>query len=192
MEQSNFQWRAIDHNPSDKRAARRIALGFNRRNRYWLGIGDHLRIRNHLRSLHLLESHWRFLDAAGPYNNIEGRWGKKKRSGSSRCDRYRNYCRLRLSLVCLGLRHVESPLFFPIAPLVCRPMLVIKVIGHVYEHGTWALAGFQFSGIVLGIVWLIEAGMIFSGLQFLLAGRCRKETFLRVLRDGWCRPPELF
>ncbi len=47
------------------------------------------------------------------------------------------------------------------APWFVWPWQMFGVIPAIYEHGTWGMhSGEMVSGIMLGIVWLVEAGMI--------------------------------
>lgn len=50
---------------------------------------------------------------------------------------------------------------FDHAPLICRPDEIWRVMQALYEHGSWSLRhGGNVTGVVLAIVWVVEAGTI--------------------------------
>jgi hypothetical protein len=57
---------------------------------------------------------------------------------------------------------------FEDAPLFCLPAEILKGMKHLYEHGSWTLKGETITGVVLGIVWGVEALMII-GLSALMS-----------------------
>jgi hypothetical protein len=56
--------------------------------------------------------------------------------------------------------HVHA--YFEGAPIFCLPAEILKGMKYLYEHGSWTLKGEMVTGIVLAIVWGIEALMIIS------------------------------
>jgi len=54
------------------------------------------------------------------------------------------------------------------APIFCLPGDMLSSMSHLYEHGSWALrGGGNVTGVVLAIVWAVEAALI-VGLSALL------------------------
>ncbi len=56
--------------------------------------------------------------------------------------------------------HVHA--YFEDAPIFCLPAEILKGMGYLYEHGSWNLKGETVTGVILAIVWGVEALMIIS------------------------------
>jgi len=61
--------------------------------------------------------------------------------------------------------HVHA--YFEDAPVLCQPGEILKGMGYLYAHGSWTLKGEPVTGVILGIVWGVEALMI-VGLSTLM------------------------
>lgn len=60
--------------------------------------------------------------------------------------------------------------------LAMNPSLLFTFMGEIYEVGIWTLKGATVSGIMLGIVWLIEAGIV-TVIATLMGARAAKDPF---------------
>lgn len=82
----------------------------------------------------------------------------------------------------------------PIGPLdVLNPFFLVDALGQIYETGTWSVgrgSTTAVSGLMLGVVWLIEAGLIvgsatlvgaFAGGDRVFCEKC--ESWCTMLRD---------
>jgi hypothetical protein len=75
--------------------------------------------------------------------------------------------------------------------LVTRPDIFARLIGAVYENGTWAASKSDTeatNGVMLGIVWLIEATSIF-GCAFLVAVPMVRAQMFCERCNRWCGKP---
>jgi hypothetical protein len=60
--------------------------------------------------------------------------------------------------------HIHA--YFESAPAFCMPGEVLNGMKYLYEHGSWTLKGETITGVVLGIVWVVEA-LIIVGISIL-------------------------
>ncbi len=58
-------------------------------------------------------------------------------------------------------KYPDLKTFFSNAGMITRPMF-FQIIYNFYSHGAWTLFGIPFKGLALGIVWLIEAFLVFA------------------------------
>jgi hypothetical protein len=75
--------------------------------------------------------------------------------------------------------------------LITRPDIFARLIGVVYENGTWAASRSDTEatkGVMLGIVWLIEAASIF-GCAFLVAVPMVRAQMFCERCNRWCGKP---
>ena len=72
--------------------------------------------------------------------------------------------------------------YFEDAPVLCQPAEILKGVGYLYAHGSWTLKGEPVTGVILGIVWGVEALMI-VGLSTLMA-------YVMILGSPFCERTE--
>jgi hypothetical protein len=56
--------------------------------------------------------------------------------------------------------HIHA--YFEDAPIFCLPAEILKGMGYLYDHGSWSLKDETITGVILAIVWGVEALMIVS------------------------------
>ena len=56
--------------------------------------------------------------------------------------------------------HIHA--YFGDSPAFCLPDEMLKGMKYLYAHGSWTLKGEPVTGVILGIVWAVEALMILS------------------------------
>lgn len=62
--------------------------------------------------------------------------------------------------------HIHA--YFEDSPAFCLPAEMLRGMKYLYEHGSWTLKGETITGVILGIVWGVEALMI-VGLSTLMS-----------------------
>jgi hypothetical protein len=62
--------------------------------------------------------------------------------------------------------HIHA--YFEDDPAFCLPTEILKAMKHLYEHGSWSVKGETATGVILAIVWGVEALMII-GLSTLMS-----------------------
>jgi hypothetical protein len=78
-----------------------------------------------------------------------------------------------------------------VARLASRPLLLADLIRAVYENGTWAISKSDkeaTSGVMLGVVWLVEVVAIF-GMAFVVAVPMVRSQMFCEQCNRWCGNP---